>query len=91
VTVTAPSDGYVRILETPDTGWTATLDGRPVELLVADGFVSAVQVPAGTHEIRMTYATPGVTTGALLSAIAAAALALLITTAPRLAPPTAGA
>jgi hypothetical protein len=91
VTLTAPVDGYVRILETPDDGWTATLDGRPVELLVADGFVSAVQVPAGTHEIRMTYATPGVVTGALLSAIAAAALALLIAAAPRLAPPTAGA
>jgi hypothetical protein len=91
VAVTAPVDGYVRILETPDVGWTATLDGRPVELLVADGFVSAVQVPSGTHEIAMTYSTPGAAAGAALSLLAAAALAVLIAAAPRLAPPAAGA
>jgi hypothetical protein len=85
VDVTAPQEGYVRVLETPDAGWTATLDGRPVELLVADGFVSAVRVPAGTHQVRMAYATPGVGLGAALSAVAAAALAVVVALAPRLA------
>jgi hypothetical protein len=90
VDVTAPVDGYVRVLETPDAGWTATLDGQQVELLVADGFVSAVHVPAGSHAVRMTCATPGVALGAALSAVAAAALAAVVAIAPRLAASPAG-
>jgi hypothetical protein len=91
VDVTAPVDGYVRVLETPDAGWTATLDGRQAELLVADGFVSAVRVPAGSHSIHMTYATPGVALGAALSAVAAVVLAAVVVGAPRLAASPAGA
>jgi hypothetical protein len=83
VDVAVPEAGYVRILEAFDPGWSATVDGRPSELWAADGFVSAVPVGAGRHEVRMTYRTPGVTTGLALSLAAAFGLALVLWAAPR--------
>lgn len=85
VDVTAPVEGYVRVLETPDAGWSATVDGQPAELLVADAFVSAVPVGPGRHQVLMTYRTPGVGTGLALTAVGAAALAAVVWAAPRFA------
>ena len=37
-------------------GWTATLDGAPAEILRADFLFRGVVLPAGQHEVSMTYA-----------------------------------
>lgn len=89
ISVRATVAGYVRILEAFDPGWSATVDGRKVEVLPADSFVQAVRVDPGVHEIRLTYRTPGVAAGAALSAVGALALGALVWTAPRItaAPP----
>jgi len=71
------ASGYVRIMESWDEGWSATLDGRPADLLVADTFAMAVRVGPGRHELRCTNRTPGKGVGWSLSALSAALLALL--------------
>ena len=69
--------GYARVIESFDEGWSATLDGAPAEILVADTFAMAVRLPPGRHELRFSYGTPGARTGLWISA-ASAALAILL-------------
>jgi hypothetical protein len=79
-TVVAPRDGLAVILDPFYPGWTATLDGKPVPILRADYAFQAVAVPAGRHELRLSYRNRWVTTGAAVSlgtlALLAGALAL---------------
>jgi hypothetical protein len=82
IEVVAATQGYVRLLESYDEGWTVSLDGEPVEALRADGFLLAAPVPAGVHRLRFEYRTPGATAGALMS-LAALALALALAGRPR--------
>lgn len=50
-----------------DEGWSAEVNGEPVEIEKVDTGFMAVPVNAGTSEIVFTYHTPGLKTGALLS------------------------
>ena len=74
-TVVAPRDGLAVILDPFYPGWTATLDGKPVPVLRADHAFQAVPVPAGRHELRLTYRNRWVGIGA---AVSVATLALLV-------------
>ena len=60
----------------PD-GWHATVDGEPVELFRADWTLRAAQLPAGEHEVVMTFLPCSYRTGALVSAIASLLLLVL--------------
>ncbi|NJO87054.1 MAG: YfhO family protein, partial [Lewinella sp.] len=51
----------------PNTGWTATIDGAPAELLRANYVLRGLKVPAGQHEIALVFAPSTYTTGKLLS------------------------
>ena len=53
-----------------DEGWSATLDGRSVPVLRADGFLQAIALPPGRHDVRLTYREPAIGIGLALSAIA---------------------
>jgi uncharacterized membrane protein YfhO len=77
VHVDARSPGFVRVMESWDDGWSATIDGAPARLLVADTFAMAVRVPTGAHEVRLVYRTPGAHTGLALSVASVLLLALL--------------
>lgn len=48
-------------------GWKATLDGHPVPILVADGALRAVAVPAGTHRVEMRYSPASIGWGGVVS------------------------
>jgi hypothetical protein len=61
-------DSYAR-------GWRATIDGRPVPVLRADGVHRAVRLPAGRHQVRLAYHPPGLRAGVVL--MVASALATL--------------
>ena len=50
-----------------DEGWSAEVNGEPVEIEKVDTGFMAVPVNAGNSEIVFTYHTPGLKTGALLS------------------------
>jgi hypothetical protein len=49
--------------------WQAEVDGRRVPLLRANVAFQAVQVPAGTHRIRLVYRDPNLVAGAVISIV----------------------
>lgn len=55
VDVDAPGGGYLVLAEAWFPGWSATLDGAPVDLLRANHLVQAVRVPAGAHRVTFAY------------------------------------
>ncbi len=69
IRASTPRTGFVRIVESWDPGWTASLDGRPVPVLRADSFAMAVAIGPGEHEIQWQYATPGFATGVVGSVL----------------------
>jgi hypothetical protein len=67
--VSASEPGYVRLIESADPGWHAEVDDKPIEIATAYGALMAIPVPAGNHELKLTYSTPGTTAGGILSGI----------------------
>ncbi len=67
VTVNKPAFVFVNQAYYP--GWTAFVDGQPAEVFRADYLFQAVAVPAGTHEVRLRYASPPLKQGMILSMI----------------------
>ncbi|MBQ6953722.1 MAG: YfhO family protein [Bacteroidales bacterium] len=55
-------------------GWHATVDGEPLDLLCADWTLRAAVLPAGSHEVVMTFLPDSYRLGALVSTIASLAL-----------------
>lgn len=49
--------------DTYDSGWKATIDGKPAKIHRANFDFRAVEVPNGTHVVRMWYVPRGVTYG----------------------------
>ena len=57
-----------------DSGFSATIDGKPAEVERADFALTAIFVPEGRHEIVVTYLPPGLVPAAAVSALTAAAM-----------------
>jgi hypothetical protein len=66
----APVPSILLVRNAWDEGWSATLDGRSVPVLRADGFLQAIALPPGRHDVRLTYREPAIGTGLALSGIA---------------------
>lgn len=67
--------GMLRVLESWDPGWTATVNGAPAPVFRADFLFLAVPVPEGPCDVRLTYRPQSLRAGA---AVSAAGLALLV-------------
>ncbi|GAB3464249.1 YfhO family protein [Actinophytocola sediminis] len=78
VTVAAEGAGYLVVADALRTGWQASVDGAPAELLAADHALVAVPVDTGRHTVRLTYTTPYHSTGTWLSAATGASLFVLL-------------
>ena len=74
VEATAPSIVVVRT--TYDEGWTATVDGRPADVVPVDGFLQGVAVRAGTHEVQLAYRDAAVSRGVTAGLVAWGGLAI---------------
>ena len=48
-------------------GWSATVDGEDAELLQADDMLMAIELDAGEHQVELTYRTPYLLQGLMLS------------------------
>ena len=59
-------------------GWHATVDGEPLDLLRADWTFRAAVLPAGSHEVVMTFLPDSYRIGATVSRIASIGLLLLL-------------
>ena len=87
-TVTAKSDGLFYSSIPYEPGWTVTVDGKEVpiaqtydpknsDVKLTDAMIS-FPLSAGNHEIVMTYHTPGLTAGLILSLTALAVFLTLL-------------
>jgi len=56
-------------------GWSATVDGEPVQIAKANLGFMAVPVEAGAHEVVLSYETPYLRAGCAMSALGVLALA----------------
>ncbi len=59
-------------------GWHATVDGEPVDLIRADWTLRAALLPAGEHEVVMTFLPDSYRIGAAVSRVSSIGLYLLI-------------
>lgn len=75
--VEAAAPALVMVSEAWDTGWTATVDGEPAPVLVADHVFQTVPVPAGPHSIVLGYDPPLLRLGI---AVTAATVILIVVT-----------
>lgn len=75
-TVTADAPGYVVMSQSAFAGWRARVDGKPVSVLRAYGFLCAVPVPAGEHKVVFSYREPLVYAGLVLAGLGFCGLAL---------------
>lgn len=66
------------LLDAAYPGWTATLDGRPVEILIANEAFKAVVVPPGTHRVVFEFRPADATLTLAASSTGLAALLLLL-------------
>ncbi|HXO43174.1 MAG TPA: YfhO family protein, partial [Thermoanaerobaculia bacterium] len=66
----SPAGGYAVLLDEWAPGWSATTDGHPAPILLADGLFRAVPVEPGPHQVVLTYRTPGLRAGAAISLLA---------------------
>ena len=76
-TFVASARSVLVVSEHYDSGWRATLDGAPAEVLQANLSALAVVVPAGAHAVELRYQPPWLLPGLLLALACALALGLL--------------
>lgn len=78
VEVEAPSDGWLVLSDTHYPGWTASVKGASLPVVLANGFARAVPVKAGHQRVDFRFKSQSVLWGALLSLVALIVLLILI-------------
>ena len=73
----AAEEGLVVLTVPYAENWRAEVDGAPAEVQRAAGALAAVELPAGSHSLRLTWAQPGAAAGLCLSALGALGLLAL--------------
>lgn len=66
-TIDVDDDKFLCLTIPYSEGWRATVDGEETDLLVANTVFMGLPLAKGSHEIVLTYRTPGLSAGALLS------------------------
>jgi hypothetical protein len=70
IDLVAARPGYLVAAYTYYPGWSATVDGRPAEIVRADYALLAVPVEAGQHRVELTYRPLSFIVGAAISGLA---------------------
>jgi hypothetical protein len=78
IDVTAAGDAFLAMSVTFHKYWRATIDGVPVPIVPTNIAYQGVRVPRGAHRIRLEYRNPLLGIGAIVSLIAAIALAVYV-------------
>ena len=71
------SPGWIVVSETAWSGWRASISGNPIKLHFADRAFLGMFIPAGDHDIVLSYRPKVVTTGAIVSIATALGLAIM--------------
>lgn len=69
VRVNAKQDGFLVLSEMFAPGWHADVDGQTAVVLPANNLLRAVPIPAGQHQVRLTYLPESFQIGATFSGI----------------------
>ena len=67
ISATSDSDRYLYIAIPYSDGWHAKVDGNPAQIIRANTAFMAIHLSAGTHSIEMSYITPHIYLGFLIS------------------------
>ena len=71
------ASGVLQIAVPYSEGWHLTIDGETAELFRCGGMYMGARVTSGAHRVELTYETPELRTGAILSACAVAVMIVL--------------
>jgi Bacterial membrane protein YfhO len=83
VLTTSERPAALLLLDTMYPGWSATLDGVPADIHLANGAFRAVDVPAGSHRVVFSYLPDSLLAGAGVSAVGVLVLTWLALSAAR--------
>jgi hypothetical protein len=72
IVVDAPQQAYLILRRSHAAGWSATVNGEPAAILMANQRHQAVRVPAGRSEVRLRYEPPDGLWGAAGTTLSAA-------------------
>jgi hypothetical protein len=70
--------GWIVVSETAWKGWRAAMARQPIKLQFADRAFLGMYVPAGEHDIELSYRPHAATTGAIISIASAAMLMIAV-------------
>ncbi|HSC94024.1 MAG TPA: hypothetical protein VLC73_03580 [Burkholderiales bacterium] len=70
--------GWLLVRSTHARGWGAMVNGKPAELLRADGRHRAVALPAGRHTVTLRYQPPGLWPGMILTLLSGMVIAWVL-------------
>ena len=68
--VSAPEGGWLVLADSWFPGWAARIDGKPAEILVANGLLRAVWLAPGEHSVIFSYMPWSVAAGLAISGLA---------------------
>jgi len=75
--------GFLVLRDSFATGWSATVDGQPADIVRVDGLFRGVRLAAGTHRVEFRYQPPGLMAGFAVSVFSAIGLGVLALIRPR--------
>jgi hypothetical protein len=68
IDVSSQSDGILILTDGYYPGWTAVVDGQPVQIFQADGMFRGVRAPSGHHQVIFAFRPKSVYAGAAITA-----------------------
>ena len=74
--ISSPKGGLAVLSEVYYPGWTATIDGKPAEVGRVNYILRALKIPAGKHDVVMTFRPTTVTTTEVIAFVAIALIIL---------------
>jgi hypothetical protein len=85
VTIRAASsgDGWLILSDTWYPGWSATVDGEPTDIQLANETFRAVKFPAGVHQVEFQYAPMSLQLGEVMSLASAVVIIIGLATSNR--------
>jgi len=75
--ITLENEGVLQISLPYSDGWTAAVNGEAVEIVRCGGMYMGIALDAGESVVELRYTTPGLKTGAIVSAVALLIIAAL--------------